>query len=86
MTAQPSREILQETLNQLIEADNQERARHPSGNLNDFVASQFCCTLFWDDTTNKLDESFTVTSAKMCKDLADKHGGKRRPLLPGACR
>lgn len=85
MTTQPSREVLQGTLNELIEAEKQEIVKDSSRTWNEIIESKHCCTLFWDDTTDKLDESFTVSGDKMCKDLADRHGGKRRPLLPGAC-
>lgn len=87
MTTQPSREVLQKTLDELIEAENEASAKTPNNEWgHTFAEAKSCCTLFWDDTTDKLDESFTVTGDKMCRDLADKHGAKRRPLLPHACR
>lgn len=86
MTTQPSRDVLQRTLDELFEAEKREVDKDPSREWNTIVESKSCCTLFWDDTTDKLDESFTVTGAKMCNDLAERHGAKQRPLLPGACK
>jgi hypothetical protein len=83
----PTRDEVQATLDELLKEEQDKAGEKPSGdNRYEGLVSEYCCILWWDDSTNQPDMPFTVKSPDMCRKLADRHKAKyRKPVLPGRC-
>jgi hypothetical protein len=51
------------------------------------AAEEYCCILWWDETIGRPDEPITVSSERVCQNIANEnHANYRRPLIQGPCK
>ena len=84
----PTRQAIEASAEKFETLEKSATISEPDGRIeNDWTAGQYCCILWWDETIGRPDEPITVSSERVCQNIANEnHANYRGPLIQGPCK